>query len=90
MSYPPFTIRAVFRDGAFWPLETVDLPEGTKVGLVVALDVSEPSPGCKIEPPLEPDPEKRKQIMQQLFKRMDENPWPLDRHFTRDELHERR
>ncbi len=77
------TILAVYRDGAFHPIEPRDLPEGT-MGKVVALPKG-------VTPPEEPDPKKRRAIGSELVRDMMAHPLPPNApRFTRDELHERR
>ncbi|HKP11426.1 MAG TPA: antitoxin family protein [Blastocatellia bacterium] len=77
-------IKAIYHNGAFIPTEPCDIAEGAEVELVVK--------SSRLLPPEEPDPEKRRQIMQELLERMRQNPISADapRRFTRDEMHERR
>ena len=76
-------LKAIYQNGAFVPQSPCDLPENSEVDLVI-----EP----RVLQPLVTDPEERKRILDQLVDRMRANPIPADapRHFTREELHERR
>ena len=77
------TILAVYRDGAFHPIEPRDLPEGTSAKVEIL-------PQC-VKPPEEPDYEKRRKIVSELVRDMMAHPLPPNApRFTRDELHERR
>ena len=77
-------LRAIYQNGAFVPQSPCDLPENSEVDLVIE--------GPRALAPLVTDPEERKRILDQLVDRMRANPIPADapRHFTREELHERR
>ncbi|MDQ1728980.1 MAG: hypothetical protein QOD33_1105 [Pyrinomonadaceae bacterium] len=77
-------LRATYRNGAFVPQSPCDLAENSEVDLVIE--------GHYVHPPLVADPEERKRIVDQMVQRMVANPIPAaaPRHFTRDELHERR
>lgn len=77
-------LRAIYQNGAFVPQSPCDLPENSEVDLVIEKP--------HVLPPLVTDPEERKRILEQMVERMRSNPIPADapRHFTREELHERR
>lgn len=77
-------LRAIYQNGAFVPQAPCDLPENSEVDLVIER--------FHVLPPLVKDPEERKRILEQLVGRMVSNPIPAaaPRHFTREELHERR
>jgi predicted DNA-binding antitoxin AbrB/MazE fold protein len=78
------TLRAIYRNGTFVPVVPCNLPENTPVEVHV-------KGAPRIQPPLEPDPIKRRKIMRELIERMQTNPIPVDApRFTREELHERR
>lgn len=76
-------IRAVYRNGTFCPETPCDLPENSKVDLLVQeTDVYGPSVT---------DPDERICILQRITERMQSNPLPSGApRFSRDELHERR
>jgi len=76
------TIKATYRHGSFVPEEPVDLDEGTQVELTF-------SDGDVHEPEIT-DPEERRRVLQALIDEWRQNPWPISRNWTRDELHERR
>jgi hypothetical protein len=77
------TYQAVFRDGAFVPIVPCNLPNETRVEVVVR-----DSP--RTTPPLVTDPDERARRMKALVERMQNNPIPANApRFTRDELHER-
>jgi hypothetical protein len=76
-------VRAVFRDGAFYPVTPCAVPENSEVDLTVR--------PTGVQGPLEKDPEKRKRILKALTERMKQRTLAPDApRFTRDELHERR
>ncbi|HYJ87868.1 MAG TPA: antitoxin family protein [Pyrinomonadaceae bacterium] len=77
-------LRAIYQNGAFVPQSPCDLPENSEVDLVIERP--------HVLPPLVTDPDERKRLLEQLVERMRSNPIPDDapRHFTREELHERR
>lgn len=77
-------LRAIYQNGAFVPQSPCDLPENSEVDLVVE--------NPRVLPPLVTDPAERKRILERMVERMRANPIPADapRHFTREELHERR
>ena len=77
-------LRAIYQNGAFVPQSPCELPENSEVDLVIE------SP--RVLPPLVTDPAERKRILERMVERMRMNPIPADapRHFTREELHERR
>ena len=77
-------LRAIYQNGAFVPQSPCDLPENSEVDLVIERP--------HVLPPLVTDPEERKRILEQMVERMRSNPIPAGapRHFTREELHERR
>ncbi|HEV7475319.1 MAG TPA: antitoxin family protein [Pyrinomonadaceae bacterium] len=77
-------LRAIYQNGAFVPQSPCDFPENSEVELVVERP--------HVLPPLVSDPADRKRILERLVERMRSNPIPADapRHFTREELHERR
>lgn len=78
------TLKAVYRGGAFVPVEPYDLPEETEVELTVRAP--------NMLPPQVTDPEERRRILEETVARMRANPTPAGapRRFTREELHERR
>jgi hypothetical protein len=76
-------VRAVFRDGAFYPVTPYAAPENLEVNLTIR--------PAGLEPPLIKDPEERKRILKALTERMKQRTLAPDApRFTRDELHERR
>jgi hypothetical protein len=76
-------VRAVFRDGAFYPVTPCAVPENSEVDLTVR--------PAGLEPPMITDPEERRRILKRVTQRMRDNPIPENApRFTRDELHERR
>lgn len=76
-------IKAVYRDGAFVPEEPCDLPEETHVELSIE--------GSTVLPPLVTDAEERRRIVEDVTRRMRENPiQPGAPRLTRDDLHARR
>jgi predicted DNA-binding antitoxin AbrB/MazE fold protein len=77
-------LRAIYQNGAFVPQSPCNLPENSEVDLVIERP--------HVLPPLMTDPNERRRILDQLVERMRANPIPADapRHFTREELHERR
>lgn len=78
-----FTLRAIYRNGAFIPETACDLPEEAKVDLIVQRSA--------VIPPEIADLEERKRLLRAVVDRMQQNPVPADApRFTRDELHERR
>jgi hypothetical protein len=78
------TFAATFKNGAFVPDEECDLPENTRVQVVI--------PRTNLIPPKVTDPEERRKILQEVVELMKSNPIPesAPRKFTREELHERR
>ncbi|HEX5470376.1 MAG TPA: antitoxin family protein [Lacipirellulaceae bacterium] len=77
-------LPAVYRNGAFVPVVPCDLPEETKVRVII-------DDTGRITPALEKDPHERARIRKELVARMQHNPIPANSpRFTRDELHERR
>lgn len=80
---PQRVLKAIYRHGTFILQSACELPEGTEVELLVQ------SP--EIVPPLISDTEIKKQFLQSLVERMQQNPIPSSApRFTRDMLHERR
>lgn len=76
-------LKAVYRDGGFFPQTPCDLPEGAEVELTVG--------GPFIVPPAVADLAERRRILKELTARMREKPIPPQSpRFSRDELHERR
>lgn len=76
-------IRAVYRDGAFIPQQSCDLPEGCEVELTIDDPYT--------IPPQITDPDERRKALERLVRRMRENPIPENApRYTREELHERR
>ncbi|MGI8980170.1 MAG: antitoxin family protein [Pirellulaceae bacterium] len=74
---------ATYRNGVFLPDQKIDLPEGTRVKLRILPD--------NVVPPLVTDPIERQQVLQRLFRMMEENPIPPDApKLSREEMHERR
>ncbi len=75
-------LKAVYRGGAFVPLEACDLPEGSEVDLMIQ------SPRA-IAPPVV-DATDRQKILKALVERMQANPIPEScPRLTREALHER-
>jgi hypothetical protein len=75
--------KAIYRQGAFIPLLQCNLPEDSQVDLLVQ--------GPSIISPVITDTEERSRILQQVTKRMRQNPLPAEAvTFSRDQLHERR
>ncbi len=78
-----YAVKAVYRNGAFVLQTACNLPEGTEVELLIR----SPLIGS---PPIS-DPDTKRQFLQQLIERMQQNPIPFDApNFTREMLHERR
>ncbi len=78
-----FTLKAIYRNGAFIPETACNLPEEAKVDLIVQRSA--------VIPPEVSDLEERKRLLRAVVDRMQQNPVPADApRFTRDELHERR
>jgi hypothetical protein len=76
-------VRAVFRDGAFYPVMPYAAPENAEGDVTIR--------PAGLEGPLEKDPEKRKRILKAVTERMKQRTLAPDApRFTRDELHERR
>jgi predicted DNA-binding antitoxin AbrB/MazE fold protein len=76
-------LKAVYRNGAFVLQTAFELPEGTKVELLIQ------SPQV-VSPPIT-DAEIKRQFLKSLIKRMQQNPIPLNApQLTREMLHERR
>ncbi|MBI4569352.1 MAG: DUF104 domain-containing protein [Planctomycetes bacterium] len=93
------TLIAVYRGGVFVPEETCDFPENSRVRVAVEGPLPEPERrehsggrgSSRILPPREPDPEKRREILQRLVEFARSHPFSGDvPTLTRDELHERR
>ena len=76
-------LKAVYRKGSFIPETACDLPEESKVELIVR------SP--RVIPAEITDPEEKKRHLQAVLASMEQNPIPANApRFTREELHERR
>ncbi len=76
-------IRAVFREGAFYPITPCPVPENLEVDLIVQ--------PANLQPPTVTDPEERQAILRRVTQRMMDNPIPAGAPtFTREQLHERR
>jgi len=77
-------MKAIFRDGAFYPESPCDFPPDSHVELTVE--------GPTILPPVVTDPDERRRRLRALVERMQANPIPPNApaRFTREELHERR
>jgi len=76
-------LKAVYKNGAFVLTEPCDLAEGAEAIVLVGQTM--------MREPEVTDPEERRRGLEQLVKRMRENPLPAGSpRFTRDELHERR
>lgn len=77
-------VPATFKNGAFVPDEACDLPENTRVEVIVPEESRLPSNGR--------DEAERKAILQEVVKMIESNPIPVSApaKFTREELHERR
>jgi hypothetical protein len=75
--------KAVYRQGAFFPVLQCDLPEDSQVDLLVQ--------GPSVVPPVVTDPDERSRVLRQVTQRMKQNPIPAgSAMFSRDQLHERR
>lgn len=76
-------IRAVYRDGAFYPVTPCPMPENSEVDLTVRV--------AGVEPPLVKDPEERRRIMKELTAEMMQRTLAVVApRLTRDQMHERR
>jgi hypothetical protein len=76
-------IRAIYRNGAFVPRETLGLPDETEVSLTIE--------GGITIPPKVTDSAERARLLRQITERMRNNPLPDNaQRLTRDELHGRR
>lgn len=76
-------VKAIYRDGTFVPEESVELPDGAEVNLLVEAH--------SIIPPPVADPDERHRILNDLVDRMQlRTMMPTAPRPTRDELHERR
>jgi hypothetical protein len=74
--------KAIYRQGAFFPESPFDLPDDSRVDLVVQ--------GPSILPPVASE-EERSRVLRQVTDRMKQNPVSADApRFTREQLHERR
>ncbi|PSB16190.1 DUF104 domain-containing protein [Phormidesmis priestleyi ULC007] len=77
-----YALKAIYRNGAFILQTACDLPEGSEVELLIQ------APQI-ISPPIS-DAETKKQFLELLVDRMQQNPIPQNApRFTRDGLHER-
>lgn len=75
-------IRAVYEEGVFRPVSPCVFPENSQVDLIVR--------PAAVEPPLEPDPQKRREILEQLIERWSTRCLsPEAPRLTRDQMHER-
>ncbi|MFB2879046.1 antitoxin family protein [Floridanema aerugineum] len=78
-----YAVKAVYRNGAFVLQTACNLPEGAEVELLIRSPLI-------VSPPIS-DPDTKRQFLQQLIERMQQNPIPFDApHFKREMLHERR
>ncbi len=76
------TLKAVYRNGVFVPVDACGFPENSEVELIVQ--------GPVVIPPSVTDPEERALIRKRVVERMRQNPIPADApRFTREQLHER-
>ena len=76
------TIRAVYREGHFVPLQPFNLPEGSQVEISLG--------GPQILTPKITDPVERSRILKGVVERMKANPIPTNApRLTRDDLHDR-
>lgn len=76
------TIRAVYREGHFVPLQPFELPEGSQVEIRLG--------GPQILGPKVTEPAERLRILKGVVERMKGNPIPTNApRLTRDDLHER-
>ena len=79
----PQALKAVYRNGAFVLQTAFELPEETEVELLIQ------SPQV-VSPPIS-DLETKRQFLQALVERMQQNPIPLNApRLTRETLHKRR
>ena len=77
------TLQAIYRNGRFVLKSPCDLPEEAEVELLVQ--------GPLVLPPTVTDSAKRSRILEQITRRLRENPVPDESpRFSREELHERR
>ncbi len=76
-------VRAIYRDGAFYPVVPCTVPENSEVDLTVR--------AAGVEPPLVKDPEERRRIMRELTAELMQRTLAVDApRLTRDQMHERR
>lgn len=84
-------VSVIYSEGKLVPETPLNYPEGAKLKIIVE---SEPKSQTNwhVQEPTITDPEERKKLFEEMFKRWDENPIPADapRKFTREEMHERR
>lgn len=75
-------VPATFRNGAFVPDEKCDLPENTRVQVIIE--------SGDLIPPKVTDEDERKAILKRMAERRRQNPIPENApKFTREELHDR-
>lgn len=78
-----YTVRAVYRHGAFIPETACDIPEESQVELLIQ--------GPLVSPPAISDPEERRRVLEEIAESMRQSPFPPGApRFGREELHERR
>jgi predicted DNA-binding antitoxin AbrB/MazE fold protein len=84
-------VETVYKNGAFVPEKSFDLPEGTRVKIVIETLEQKFEAKPIIQEPTITDPEERKKALAKLIENMRSNPIPADapRKFTREELYER-
>jgi predicted DNA-binding antitoxin AbrB/MazE fold protein len=76
-------VPATYKNGTFVPDEECDLPENTRVQVVIDTG--------NLIPPKVTDENERRAILKRMAERRRKNPIPADApRFTREELHERR
>ncbi len=84
-------IETIYKGGVFVPEKTFDLPEGTRIKIVIETFDPKVEQQSNVQEPTVTDPTERKKVLEKLFKSWDENPIPDDapRKFKREELYER-
>lgn len=76
-------LKAIYQNGAFVPLEPLNLPEDSEVEITVR--------SSALVAPKINDVAQKTAVLQRIVQRMQANPLPAGApHFTREELHERR
>ncbi|MEN6407074.1 MAG: hypothetical protein ABFC77_11455 [Thermoguttaceae bacterium] len=74
--------KAIYRQGAFFPLAQCDFPEDSQVELLIQ--------GPSVVLPVVTDAERQTRVLRQVTDRMKRNPLPAGAvTYSRDQLHER-